>query len=182
FFYISRVGLPSSKELFDAKLEKKTLQKGLLLEFRKDSQKKLLAVVQKPDGKKNWMVCDQVPINNDPSILECAWMELSENKRTVTAEELAEIIYGSKESLESYCSHLLLSRDDIYFNVVDNKGYCSLYEPRPSVQVSYCPLLFHTLCHFNADGFYLYCRFAVSKRVSPVCIGSLFLNYIVSRE
>ncbi|CAL9207423.1 unnamed protein product [Musa hybrid cultivar] len=164
----AKVGLPSSKELFDAKLEKKTLQKGLLLEFRKDSQKTLLAVVQKPDGKKNWMVCDQngvicsikpqqvtyvVPgiedfdhtdISEfvqkaqgllDPSILECAWIELSENKRTVTAEELAEIIYGSQESLESYCSHLLLSRDDIYFNVVESKGYCSLYEPRPSIQV-----------------------------------------------
>ncbi|URD84002.1 RNB [Musa troglodytarum] len=164
----AKVGLPSSNELFDAKLEKKSLQKGLLLEFRKESQKTLLAVVQKPDGKKNWMVCDQngvicsikpqqvtyvVPgiedfdhtdISEfvqkaqgllDPSILECAWIELSENKRTVTAEELAEIIYGSKESLESYCSHLLLSRDDIYFNVVDSKAYCSLYEPRPSIQI-----------------------------------------------
>ncbi|URD84000.1 RNB [Musa troglodytarum] len=121
----AKVGLPSSNELFDAKLEKKSLQKGLLLEFRKESQKTLLAVVQKPDGKKNWMVCDQngvicsikpqqvtyvVPgiedfdhtdISEfvqkaqgllDPSILECAWIELSENKRTVTAEELAEIL------------------------------------------------------------------------------------------
>ncbi|CAL9176203.1 unnamed protein product, partial [Musa hybrid cultivar] len=52
-------------------------------------------------------------------------MELSENKRTVTAEELA------VEYRESYCSLLLLSRDDIYFSVVDSKGYCSLYERRP---------------------------------------------------
>uniref|UniRef100_A0A804HN67 Ribonuclease II-like barrel domain-containing protein n=1 Tax=Musa acuminata subsp. malaccensis TaxID=214687 RepID=A0A804HN67_MUSAM len=37
---------------------------GLLLEFRKDSQKTLPPVVQKLDGKKNWMVCDPVPINN----------------------------------------------------------------------------------------------------------------------
>ncbi|URD77310.1 RNB [Musa troglodytarum] len=148
----AKVGLPSSNELFDAKLEKKSLQKGLLLEFRKESQKTLLA---------NGVICsikpqqvtyvvpgiedfDHTDISEfvqkaqgllDPSILECAWIELSENKRTVTAEELAEIIYGSKESLESYCSHLLLSRDDIYFNVVDSKAYCSLYEPRPSIQV-----------------------------------------------
>lgn len=56
------MGLPSSKDLFEVKLEKRTLQKGLLLEFRKDSQKLLLAVVLKPDGKKNWMVYDQVLI------------------------------------------------------------------------------------------------------------------------
>ncbi|XP_072997967.1 ribonuclease II, chloroplastic/mitochondrial isoform X2 [Typha latifolia] len=54
-----KMGLSSTKELFDVKLEKKTLQKGALLEFRKDSQKSLLAVASKPDGKKNWMVYDQ---------------------------------------------------------------------------------------------------------------------------
>ncbi|WOL16565.1 ribonuclease II, chloroplastic/mitochondrial [Canna indica] len=163
-----KLGFPSSKELFDSKLEKRTLEKGLLLEFRKDSEKTLLAVVKKPDGKKNWMVCDQngvmssirpqqvtyiIPgIENfdetnisdfvqkaqdilDPSILECAWAELLEHNKSVTAEELAEVIYGSKESLESYCAHLLLSRDDIYFSTVDRKGYCCIYEPRPSIQV-----------------------------------------------
>ncbi|XP_010922307.1 ribonuclease II, chloroplastic/mitochondrial [Elaeis guineensis] len=163
-----KMGLPSSKELFEVKLEKRTLQKGLLLEFRKDSQKLLLAVVQKPDGKKNWMVYDQngtlssirpqqvtyvVPgiedfdhtkiadfVQNaqdllDPSILECAWVELLENNKSVTAEELAEIIYGSRDPLESYCAHHLLSRDDIYFNTMETKGFCSVYEPRPTVQV-----------------------------------------------
>ncbi|XP_074583515.1 ribonuclease II, chloroplastic/mitochondrial [Curcuma longa] len=163
-----KVGFPHNKELSDDVSEKKMLQKGLLLEFRKDSQKTLLAVVQKPDGKKNWMVHDQngvicsikpqqvtyiVPgaedfdhatISDfiqkaqdllDPSILECAWAELLENKKSVTAEELAEMIYGSRESLESYCAHLLLSRDNVYFSVVDNRDYCSVYEPRASVQV-----------------------------------------------
>lgn len=160
--------LPSSKELFEVKLEKRTLQKGLLLEFRKDSQKLLLAVAQKPDGKKNWMVSDQngtissikpqqvtyiVPgiedfdhtnISDfvqkaqdllDPSILECAWVELLEKNKSVTAEELAEIIYGSRDPLESYCAYHLLSRDDIYFNVTEMKGSCSVYEPRPANQV-----------------------------------------------
>ncbi|CAL9206817.1 unnamed protein product [Musa hybrid cultivar] len=31
---------------------------GLLLEFMNDSQKTLLPVVQKPDGKKNWMLSE----------------------------------------------------------------------------------------------------------------------------
>lgn len=46
--------------LIEDKLEKRELQKGLLLEFKKDSERVLLAVAQKPDGKRNWMVSDQV--------------------------------------------------------------------------------------------------------------------------
>lgn len=46
--------------IVEEKDEKRVLQKGLLLEFKKDSQRVMLAVVQKPDGKKNWMVYDQV--------------------------------------------------------------------------------------------------------------------------
>lgn len=36
------------------------MRKGLLLEFKKDSERLLLAVVLRPDGKKNWIVSDQV--------------------------------------------------------------------------------------------------------------------------
>ncbi|EPS67587.1 hypothetical protein M569_07188, partial [Genlisea aurea] len=54
-----RLELKSSEEALENKLGKQTLQKGLLLEFRKDTDRVLLAVVQKPDGKKNWMVTDQ---------------------------------------------------------------------------------------------------------------------------
>ncbi|XP_020252520.1 ribonuclease II, chloroplastic/mitochondrial isoform X1 [Asparagus officinalis] len=165
---LNKVGFPASKELSEVKLGKRVLQKGLLLEFRKDPQKLLLAVTQKPDGKKNWMVYDQngtvssikpqqvtyiVPgiedfdhtdipafIHKaqdllDPTMLEYAWAELLENKKQVTVEELAEIIYGSSESLESYCTHLLLSKDDIYFNEIERKGSHTAYEPRPVVQV-----------------------------------------------
>lgn len=57
-----RLELKSSEELSQSKLGKQTLQKGLLLEFRKDPERVLLAVAQKPDGKKNWMVSDQVSI------------------------------------------------------------------------------------------------------------------------
>lgn len=52
--------LSTGGEVLQDKPEKTTLQKGLLLEFKKDSERVLLAVAQKPDGKKNWMVFDQV--------------------------------------------------------------------------------------------------------------------------
>uniref|UniRef100_A0A804NB36 RNB domain-containing protein n=2 Tax=Zea mays TaxID=4577 RepID=A0A804NB36_MAIZE len=148
----AKIGLQGTKELPDNKIVKRTLQKGLLLEFQKDPERSLLAVVERPDGKKNWMVTDQngvmssikpqqvtyvVPgIMNfdyskideflektqnllDPTILECAWMELSEKDKSITVEEFAEIVYGTKESLESYCAHLLLSRDVVYFVKVE---------------------------------------------------------------
>jgi hypothetical protein len=54
------VELTSSGETLEDKLVNQTLQKGLLLEFKKDADRVLLAVAQKPDGKKNWMVSDQV--------------------------------------------------------------------------------------------------------------------------
>ncbi|KAH7672756.1 Exoribonuclease II protein [Dioscorea alata] len=164
----NKMGFPSNKELVDDKVEKRVLQRGLLLEFRKDSQKHLLAVAQKPDGKKNWMVFDQNGVTSsikpqqvtyivpgiedfnhediadfirkthdllDPAILEFAWEELLEKNKSVTAEELAEILYGSRDPLESYCAHLLLSEDDAYFTVSECKGSYTVYQPRPSVLV-----------------------------------------------
>ncbi|VAH13311.1 unnamed protein product [Triticum turgidum subsp. durum] len=152
----ARIGLQGTKELSDSKIEKRTIQKGLLLEFHKDSERSLLAVVERPDGKKNWVVTDQVTYVVpgtmdfdcsriaeflekaqdllDPTILECAWMELSEKDKSVTVEEFADIVYGSKESLESYCAHFLLSRDIVYFVKVESRG-SSIYQPRPSAQV-----------------------------------------------
>lgn len=56
----SAVKLTSSGEMLDDKLVNQPLAKGLLLEFKKDSERILLAVAQRPDGKKNWMVHDQV--------------------------------------------------------------------------------------------------------------------------
>lgn len=52
--------MQGTQELPDNKIDKRTLQKGLLLEFQKDPERSLLAVVERPDGKKNWMVTDQV--------------------------------------------------------------------------------------------------------------------------
>ena len=46
----------------------------------------------------------------------------------------SQIVYGSKESLESYCAHFLLSRDIVYFVKVESRG-SSIYQPRPSAQV-----------------------------------------------
>ncbi|MCL7044207.1 hypothetical protein MKW94_007276, partial [Papaver nudicaule] len=53
------VGIASGELLFDKIGKQRVLQKGFLLEFRKDTERLLLAVAQKPDGKKNWMVTDQ---------------------------------------------------------------------------------------------------------------------------
>ncbi|XP_057972105.1 ribonuclease II, chloroplastic/mitochondrial isoform X3 [Malania oleifera] len=164
----AKMGLTSSGELLEDELGKQALQKGFLLEFRKDSERVLLAVAQKPDGKKNWMVSDQNGItssikpqqitfivpglenfdhkeipefikkaqdNLDPTLLEFAWIELLENKKSVTAEGLAEMIFGSKEPLESYCAHILLSKDEVYFTVLENKGSRSVYGPRRTEQV-----------------------------------------------
>ncbi|XP_024031231.1 ribonuclease II, chloroplastic/mitochondrial [Morus notabilis] len=164
----SRVEIATTGDTLEGRLEKRTLQKGLLLEFKKESDRVLLAVAQKPDGKKNWMVSDQNGVtssirpqqityivpgvekfnhedigdfiqkaqdNLDPSLLEFAWVELLEKNKSVTTEELAEMIFGSAEPLESYCAHLLLSKDEIYFTVLETKGSFSVYGPRPTVQV-----------------------------------------------
>ncbi|KAJ9694715.1 hypothetical protein PVL29_010270 [Vitis rotundifolia] len=73
--------------------------------------------------------------NLDPTLLEFAWNELLETNKSVTAEELAEMIFGCAEPLESYCAHLLLSKDEIYFTVLETKACCSVYGPRSTVQV-----------------------------------------------
>ncbi|KAJ3668963.1 hypothetical protein LUZ60_010913 [Juncus effusus] len=70
----------------------------------------------------------------DPTIVECAWLELLEKNEWVTIEEVAEIIYGSSGPLESYCTHILLSRDETYFDSVQTRD-CIVYEPRPTDQV-----------------------------------------------
>ncbi|MQL98528.1 hypothetical protein Taro_031237 [Colocasia esculenta] len=67
----------------------------------------------------------------DPSILECAWIELLEKNKLVTTEELAKIVYGCREPLENYCAHLLFSKDEVYFTVKGSKGFSSVYQPRP---------------------------------------------------
>ncbi|EPS64152.1 hypothetical protein M569_10628, partial [Genlisea aurea] len=71
----------------------------------------------------------------DPALLEFAWIELLEKNELKTVEELAEMIYGSSQSLESYSTHLLLTRDDLFFTAVETKGSWSMYGPRPADQV-----------------------------------------------
>ncbi|XP_028957019.1 ribonuclease II, chloroplastic/mitochondrial isoform X3 [Malus domestica] len=164
----AKVELTSSGGIVEDKLVSWTLQQGLLLEFKKDAERVLLAIAQKPDGKKNWMVSDQNGVtssikpqqityivpgvenfdhteisdfiqkaqdNLDPALLEFAWVELLEKNKRVTAEELAEMIFGTVEPLECYCAHLLLSEDEVYFTVLETKGSRSIYGPRPASQV-----------------------------------------------
>ncbi|KAJ8899689.1 hypothetical protein K2173_019387 [Erythroxylum novogranatense] len=164
----SAIKLTSSRELLEDKLLNRQLQKGMLLEFKKDAERVLLAVTQRPDGKKNWMVYDQNGVsssikphqityivpgvenfdhsdissfvqkawdNLDHSLLEFAWVELLENNKSVTPEELAEMVFGSADPLESYCAHLLLSKDELYFTVLETRGSRSIYGPRSTAQV-----------------------------------------------
>jgi len=56
------VKLTSYGEVLEDKLVNQELEAGLLLEFKKDADRVLLAVVHRRDGKKNWMVFDQVSI------------------------------------------------------------------------------------------------------------------------
>lgn len=57
-----RVKLTSYGEVVEDKLVNQELEAGLLLEFKKDPERVLLAVTHRPDGKKNWMVFDQVSL------------------------------------------------------------------------------------------------------------------------
>lgn len=43
----------------DLKQSEGTLRKGVLLEFSKELGKHVLAVIQKPEGKRNWVATDQ---------------------------------------------------------------------------------------------------------------------------
>ncbi|KAL2494404.1 Ribonuclease II [Forsythia ovata] len=118
---IPKLEMKSSEELLENKSGKRMLQKGLLLEFKKDPERVLLAVAQKPDGKKIWMVSDQngdmtsikpqqitfnVPgVENfdhteisdfvhraqNPTLFEFAWIELLKKNKSVRVEELAEV-------------------------------------------------------------------------------------------
>ncbi|XP_047330346.1 ribonuclease II, chloroplastic/mitochondrial-like isoform X2 [Impatiens glandulifera] len=163
-----KMGFTSNKPLLEDKLERRELKKGFLLEFKQDSDRLLLAVAQKPDGKKSWIVADQNGVttsiktqqitfivpgvknfdhteicdfiqkaqdNLDPSLLEFAWIELLEKCKSVTVVELAQMIFGSTEPLESYCTHFLLSNDEFYFTVLESRGPCSVYCPRTVLQV-----------------------------------------------
>lgn len=47
-----------------------------------------------------------------------------------------QMIFGSAEPLESYSAHMLLSKDEVYFSVVETKGSRSIYRPRPTEQVN----------------------------------------------
>ncbi|KAF3776411.1 Ribonuclease II [Nymphaea thermarum] len=67
-----------------------------------------------------------------------------------------QIIYGATEPLESYCAHLLLSKDEIYFRVLESKGYCPVYGRRPvqqknfeTIRVTYRGIMFLMTSKFS---------------------------------
>lgn len=141
-------------------MEKGTLEKGKLIEFRLQGERRL-AVADRPEGKKDWIVIDQggqchkirpqrvefeaegsykpseignfiqeVQAYLDPSSLEVAWELLSEDGQSVTPAEMAQLLFSAQSPTLCYAAHTLLSEDKIYFK---KKG--DNYEPRPASQV-----------------------------------------------
>ncbi|MEM1367708.1 MAG: ribonuclease R family protein [Cyanobacteria bacterium P01_H01_bin.15] len=138
------------------------MEKGNLIEFREQGERRL-AVADRPEGKKDWLVLDaqghsyklrpqrieyevaggpylpeditafqaEVEPYIDPDSLEIAWELLSEDKSTVTPEQLAQLLFSEKTPASCYAGHCLLADDKIYFK---RKG--DLYEPRSESQVA----------------------------------------------
>ncbi|NJO21204.1 MAG: RNB domain-containing ribonuclease, partial [Spirulinaceae cyanobacterium RM2_2_10] len=137
------------------------MEKGTLVEFRVQGERRL-AVADRPEGKKNWWVVDergqshtlrpqrveytvpgdytpkdiagfreQVEHYLDPDSLEVAWELLVEDAASVTPPELAQLLFSEQQPPMCYAAHLLLTEDRIYF-----KRKADGYEPRPAAQVS----------------------------------------------
>ncbi|KAL2474104.1 Ribonuclease II [Forsythia ovata] len=131
--------LKSSEELLENKSGKRMLQKGLLLEFKKDPDRVLLAVAQKHGVKKKWMNGAMTSIKPQQStfiVLGVENFDYTEILDFVQRVQSNLMIFGSAESLESYCVHLLLSKDNIYFTVLESKCSFSVYGPRLAVQAA----------------------------------------------
>ena len=137
------------------------MEKGKLIEFRHQGDRRL-AVVDRPDGKKDWIVVDQngqshklkpqrveyevldgpyqpsdipgflkeVQTYLDPDHLEVAWEILVEDNASITAADLAQLLFSEKGPVFCYAAHSLLAEDKVYFK---NKG--ENYEPRSVAQV-----------------------------------------------
>ena len=138
------------------------MEQGKLIEFRVQGERRL-AVAERPEGKKDWIVIDaggqshkirpqrieyavdgvlykaseiaafleEVESFLDPSSLEVAWeILIEEGKKTVTPQQMAELLFSDQSPVPCYAAHSLLSQDKIYFK---QKSDC--YEPRPTGQV-----------------------------------------------
>ncbi len=66
----------------------------------------------------------------DPSSLEIAWELLVEDSASVTAAEMAQLLFSEDSAPVCYAAHTLLAEDKIYFK---KKG--DAYEPRTAAQV-----------------------------------------------
>ena len=137
------------------------MEQGKLIEFRVQGERRL-AVTERPEGKKDWIVIDaggqshkirpqrieytvegvlykaseiaafleEVESFLDPSSLEVAWEILTEEGKTVTPQQMAELLFSDQSPVSCYAAHFLLSQDKMYFK---QKSDC--YEPRPTAQV-----------------------------------------------
>ncbi|MEM8779820.1 MAG: ribonuclease R family protein [Cyanobacteria bacterium P01_G01_bin.49] len=137
------------------------MEKGKLIELRVNGERRL-AVVDRPEGKKDWIVIDsaghaqkirpqrveyeiaggsyavadipqflqEVEPYLDPSSLEVAWELLVEDGESVSATDMANILFSQETPVLCYAAHSLLCDDKIYFK---KKG--QHYEPRSASQV-----------------------------------------------
>ncbi|KAK6942958.1 hypothetical protein RJ641_028335, partial [Dillenia turbinata] len=205
----TKIGLMSSGELLHEKIQKHALQghhwdsgrirKGYFLQLLKNLTGKRtgwyqIRMASHPPfpGVKNFdhteisEFIQKAQENLDPALLEYAWVELLEKNKSARVEELAEMIFASSEPLESYCAHLLLSRDEIYFTVLENKDLRAVYGTRSAIRIS--PSLFKKLkitwlvTVKNAmliifDMVNLLFWIVVKLMVSWSCVGSSSLEY-----
>jgi len=130
------------------------VEKGTLVEFRVngDTRDRRLAVVEKPEGKKDWIVIDEkgnphkirpqrvdyqikgqfFKYSEIPQFKEeiIPYLDESNLEIAVTPSELASLIFSEETPAVCYAAHILLSDDKIYFK---RKG--DIYEPRSFHQV-----------------------------------------------
>lgn len=137
------------------------MEKGTLVEFRVQGDRRL-AVVDRPKDGKHWIAIDdrgqshtlhprqvtyavagsyrsseipeflkQVQPYLDPSSLEVAWEILVDDGAAVNPAEMAMLLFSDQEPPLCYAAYYLLSEDKLYFKLKGDR-----YEPRSKNQVA----------------------------------------------
>jgi len=146
------------------------LVEGSVIEVSLSSNRRRVAVAQRADGKRNWIVIDShgIPASIAPKqvtfhvgehlkalgvadlaafessvekslsdangLLDTAW-ELLEGGESVSASDIATMLFGSDDAKSSYVAHCMLQEDRLYFKTRLIKGEYT-YEPRPAALVT----------------------------------------------
>ncbi|KAH7422551.1 hypothetical protein KP509_12G013800 [Ceratopteris richardii] len=132
------------------------LQTGVLVEFKRNSGGIGLGVTQSREGRRSWIVLDQVNVIipggenfkpedvsellrqvellQDQTRLEIAWEKVLSCGKLVDLEELALVLYGSTAADKCYGAYRLLTTCPFYFECKDD-SFSPLYGPRTVEQV-----------------------------------------------